>query len=75
MKPHCNEVLIVLMAKGTHADSVAIYLQKRLFRPAADSLRQNRELEQTDAAAAERRRSTSKSPFRRTQGQVISLGP
>ena len=34
----------------------------------------NRELKQPDAAA-ERRRSTSKFLFRRTQGQVNSLGP
>ena len=34
----------------------------------------NRELKQTDAAA-ERRRSTSKFLFRRTQGQVNSVGP
>ena len=34
----------------------------------ANHIPDNRDLKQTDAAA-ERRRSTSKSPFRRTQGQ------
>ena len=34
----------------------------------------NRELKQTDAAAV-RRRPTSKSPFKRAQGQVNSFGP
>ena len=34
----------------------------------------NRELKQTDVAA-ERRRSTSKFLFRKTQGQVNSVGP
>ena len=40
----------------------------------ADALSMIRELKQTNAAA-ERRRSTSKFLFRRTRGQVNSLGP
>ena len=53
-----------------HVEILSVYIKRRL------TLRKdyNRELKQTDAAAV-RRRPTSKSPFKRAQGQVNSFGP